>query len=268
MHQALRGLEPEISEFTFANLYLFRKAHGYMLSILPDGSPAISGEDDGAAFFILPAGLPPIELLTDLFQRFVSMKCVTEERAKELSALGFSVAEDRDNFDYLYSREELSKLAGRRYHRKKNLVNYFTGRYRYEARPLLPEHRKDALRVLDEWRAGEAGPGDYEAAKEGLELSEELGLCGGIYFVEARPAAYTLGEELNSNTFVIHFEKGVPGFKGLLQFVNRSFASILPDKYRLINREQDLGLNGLRKAKTSYRPVGFVKKYRAFTKRP
>lgn len=262
LQPALKALEPEVSELTFANLYLFRKAHGYMLSALPDGSPVISGEDDGAAFFILPAVLPPIELLADLFRRFGSMKCVTENRAKELSELGFSVAEDRDNFDYLYSRQELSSLAGRRYHRKKNLVNYFTGRYRYEAGPLLPEHGKDALAILEEWRAGEDGPGDYEAAREGLELSEELGLCGGIYFVEGRPAAYTLGEELNTRTFVIHFEKGAPGFKGLLQFVNKSFASILPEKYELINREQDLGLAGLRKAKMSYRPTGFVRKYR------
>lgn len=263
LQPALKALEPEVSELTFANLYLFRKDHGYMLSTLPDGSPVISGKDDGAAFFILPDNIPPNELLTDLFRRFGSMKCVTEKNAKELSELGLSVAEDRDNFDYLYSRQELSSLAGRRYHRKKNLVNYFTGRYNYEARPLLPEHRENALAVLEEWRAGEDGPGDYEAAKEGLELSEELGLCGGIYFVEGRPAAYTLGEELNSRTFVIHFEKGVPGLKGLLQFVNRSFASILPEKYELINREQDLGLAGLRKAKMSYRPVGFVKKYRA-----
>lgn len=262
LYPALKTLEPEISELTFANLYLFRKAHEYSFSILPDGSPVIAGEDNGAAFFVIPAGLPPMELLNALFRRFGYMKCVTEERAKDLSGMGFRVEEDRDNFDYLYSRDELSRLAGRRYHRKKNLVNYFTGRYNYEAKPLLEAHRKDTLAVLEEWRAGEAGPGDYDAAKEGLERSEELGLCGGIYFVEGRPAAYTLGEELNSRTFVIHFEKGVPGFKGLLQFVNRSFASILPEKYELINREQDLGLEGLRKSKMSYRPVGFVKKYR------
>ncbi|MBE7415296.1 MAG: DUF2156 domain-containing protein [Deltaproteobacteria bacterium] len=167
LQPALKALEPEVSELTFANLYLFRKDHGYMLSTLPDGSPVISGKDDGAAFFILPDNIPPNELLTDLFRRFGSMKCVTEKNAKELSELGLSVAEDRDNFDYLYSRQELSSLAGRRDHRKKNLVNSFTGRYNYEARPLLPEHRENALAVLEEWRAGEDGPGDYEAAKEG-----------------------------------------------------------------------------------------------------
>ena len=145
-------------------------------------------------------------------------------------------------------------------------MNYFTGSYNYEARPFQEGYVGEALKVLDEWRSRQQEPGDYEAAKEALERSEELGLCGAIYFVEGSPAAYTLGEELNSSTFVIHFEKGVSGLKGILQFVVKSFAAILPDKYTQINREQDLGDTGLRKAKESYRPVGFTKKYRAIGK--
>ncbi|MBI5588307.1 MAG: DUF2156 domain-containing protein, partial [Deltaproteobacteria bacterium] len=104
-------------------------------------------------------------------------------------------------------------------------------------------------------------------AREALEIFEEIQLCGGIYFVEGRPAAYILGEEIAHEMFVVHFEKGVGDFKGLLQFVNRSFASILPEKYNIINREQDLGDPGLRQSKESYRPIGFVKKYRAHIKK-
>ena len=93
---------------------------------------------------------------------------------------------------------------------------------------------------------------------------EELQLCGGIYYVDGQPVAYSLGEELaRGKSFVIHFEKAVSEYKGLWQFVNQAFASILPDKYETVNREQDLGNEGLRKAKLSYKPVGFVKKYRA-----
>jgi hypothetical protein len=77
------------------------------------------------------------------------------------------------------------------------------------------------------------------------------------------PAGYTLGEEIaGGTTYVIHFEKALSQFRGLYQFINMSFASILPDKYTFINREQDLGDEGLRQAKMSYRPAGFVKKYR------
>lgn len=121
------------------------------------------------------------------------------------------------------------------------------------------------MEVLEEWRREREGPGDYLAAREALERVDELQLCGGIYYVDGRPAAYTLGEEIAmGETFVIHFEKAVGDYKGLYQFINQSFASILPENYKTINREQDLGDEGLRQAKMTYRPLGFVKKYRAF----
>jgi hypothetical protein len=142
-------------------------------------------------------------------------------------------------------------------------VNAFINNYNYEGKPLLEEFIPDALEVLESWRDGRDNPGDYKASREALEKSEELQLCGGIYYVEGKPAAYTLGEELaGGDSFVIHFEKALSQYKGIYQFVNQCFASILPEKYTYINREQDLGDPGLRQAKLSYRPVGFVKKYR------
>jgi len=263
LHPLFKALSPEISEFSFANLYLFRGVHRYAMTIAGDGLIAITGIDSGAPFFMLPFGLPREALLKRLFQRFGRMKAATAPQAGELQRLGYEISEDRDNFDYLYSREELSKLSGRKFHRKKNLVNVFVGKYGFEGRPLLAEYAEDALSVNEGWRREAAFPGDYEAAKEALLKMDALQLCGGIYYVEGRPAAFTLGEELNPSAFVIHFEKGIGDYKGLLQFVNQSFAAILPEKYGLINREQDLGDEGLRQAKESYKPVGFVRKFRA-----
>lgn len=263
LHPMFKALSPVISEFTFANLYLFRGAHNYTVSMLPDGNPVIAGADRKETFFMLPFGLPQEGLLTELFKRFTFMKCVPENLVEPLRKFGCVVTEDPANFDYLYSREELSRLAGRKFHRKKNLVNFFTWRYGHGEEPLTDERIGDALSVLDSWRAGQSGPGDYDAAKEGLLRCNELQLCGGVYYVEGKPAAYILGEELNPETFVIHFEKGISGIKGLLQFVNQDFSALLPERYRFINREQDLGEEGLRKAKESWRPVGQVKKYRA-----
>lgn len=262
LHQVFISARKGISEFTFANIYLFRNTHNYRVSFL-EGNLVVSGNDSGNTFFMLPGAFPEGAVLKELFGRFSFMKCVTEEEKEIFLNLGYRVEEDRENFDYLYEREEMTSLAGRRFHRKKNLVNFFTGAYTYEGRPLIDEYIKDALFVLDEWRKAQSRPGDYEAAKEALVNCDELQLCGGIYFVEGKPAAYALGEELKDDTFVVHFEKGIGDFKGLLQFVNQSFASILPQKYRFINREQDLGDEGLRKSKISYRPAGFVKKYRA-----
>jgi hypothetical protein len=263
LNPRFKALSPVISEFTFANLYLFRSAHNYTVSQLADGNPVIAGADRGESFFMLPFGLPGEGLLTELFSRFSFMKCVPENHVEALMRYGCSVTEDRANFDYIYSREEIEALAGRKFHRKKNLVNFFTWRYGHGEEPLTDERIDDALAVLDSWRAAQAGPGDYQAAKEGLERCNELQLCGCIYYVEGKPAAYILGEELNPETFVIHFEKGISGIKGLLQFVNQNFSALLPERYRFINREQDLGEEGLRKAKESWKPVSQVKKYRA-----
>lgn len=272
--QRLNAGEPfgGISEFTFANIYLFRDAHRYRVSIFEGGLLLIAGRDGEKRFFMLPSGLPSIEGFARLFNEFSFMKNASGTQAELLRASGYATAEDRDNFDYLYSRAEMASLAGRKFHKKKNLVNAFIGRYRCEGMPLTDERINDALWILEEWRKEggrgthpqDGSAGDYVAAKEALENARVLELCGGIYYVDGAPKAYALGEELGPETFAVHFEKGADGGKGmrgLMQFVNMSFAGILPDRYKFINREQDLGADGLRQAKESYRPAGFIKKY-------
>ncbi len=264
LHPLLQKLPDGISEFTFANLYLFRKTHNYRISTIENNTPIIIGKDGESSFFMLPVTMPSPATLQTLFADFDSMKCVSEEQAKVLSQQQYSVTEDRDNFDYLYLRQDLSELSGRKFHKKRNLIKAFISNNAYEGMPLLEELKEDAYKVLEEWRRGRQDQGDYEAAREALEKSEELQLCGGIYYVDRKPVAYSLGEELScGRSFVIHFEKAVGTYKGIWQFVNQAFASILPDQYETINREQDLGNAGLRKAKSSYNPIGFIRKYRA-----
>jgi len=262
LHPLFKKLPDGISEFTFANLYLFRATHKYHICKL-DGTYVITGTDERMPFFMLPFGLPSQKTLDQLFRQFSSLKCATETQAAELIKLGYKVSEDRDNFDYLYLRKELTELTGKKFHKKRTHLKAFLNNYNYEGRPLLEEYIPDALAILESWRENRDDAGDYQAAKEALEKAEELQLCGGIYYVESKPAAYSLGEELcQGRSFVIHFEKAVQEYRGLWQFVNQAFASILPEHYETINREQDLGNEGLRKAKLSYRPTDFVKKYR------
>lgn len=263
LHPLLRKLPCGVSEFTFANLFLFRRNHHYRLTRLPDARYAILGKDPSKGpFFMLPFNLPEPDLLARLFESHRRMKCVPEPLVIKLEAMGYEVHEDRDNFDYLYSRHDLAHLPGRKFHKKKNLIRAFEASYTYEGGPLLEAHVPDALQILDAWREGRDQDDDYLAAKEALLHMEALQLCGGIYRVDGKPAAYTLGEEnALGKSFIIHFEKAAPGYKGLYQFLNQCFARILPDKYETINREQDLGDEGLRKAKLSYHPFGFVEKH-------
>lgn len=267
LHPLFQTLGTGISEFTFANLYLFRATHKYRVSMLAGDLLLITGMDGNEPFFMLPFGVPDAPILAQLFATYRTMKCVSASQVEVLVSLGYEITEDRDNFDYLYSRQDLAELPGSKFHKKRNLIKAFINNYSYEGRPLLETHKADVLEILEKWRANREEPGDYAAAKEALEKAEELQLCGGIYYVEGKPVAYSLGEELAGGTsFAIHFEKAVDEYKGLWQFINQAFASILPAQYETVNREQDLGSEGLRKAKLSYKPIAFVEKFKATVK--
>lgn len=268
----LASLADGISEFTFAGLYLFRKTYGYEVSMIAPERLAIFGSKHGRRFFMLPCGLPEDqESILPFFEREGYLKALSEAHADPVRIWAeqhdLVVQEDRDNFDYLYRRADLAELAGRRYHKKRNLVNAFINNYNYLEQPLTQERVPDARRVLDKWREGHEGDGDYYPALEALELMRELKLKGYLVSVDGVPAAYTMGEPLmKGKSFVVHIEKAIDHYKGIYQFINRSFAKALAQHYVYINREQDLGDEGLRQAKMTYRPSGFVKKYRVYRK--
>ena len=266
LHPLFQQLEEGISEFTFANLFLFRREHRYKISRIDAATFVISGNDTGIPYFMLPFGLPEDAVLKKLFTGFAFLKNASQNQAEALRKKGYFVMSDRDNFDYLYSRDHLARLPGRKFSKKRNLLKNFLASHNCEARPLLEEYTDDAKAVLEQWCRLKGGSQDCRPAREALEKMEELQLCGGIYYIDGQPVGYTLGEELAGGTmYAIHFEKALPDYKGLYQYINQSFAALLPESYILINREQDLGNEGLRQAKMSYRPVGFVKKFRVQT---
>jgi len=270
LHPRLAMLKDGISEFTFANLFLFRKKYDYQLSTLPDQHFAISGRDDeDNKFFMLPCGVSDLRTVEDLFKSHSYLKNFSDAAMEEfritLEQNGYTVFEDRDNFDYLYLRKDLSQLPGKKLHKKRNLVNAFINNYNYEERRIDSSNREDTLRVLETWVKGRDDLGDYDASREAIEKMDRFNLTGCLTYVDGVPAAYSLGEPLaRGRSFAIHFEKALSEYKGIYQFVNRSFASMLPRHYIHINREQDLGDPGLRQAKLSYRPASFIKKYKVY----
>lgn len=268
LHPALAVVEDGISEFTFANLYLFRKTYNYHLARVGD-LVVVSGTKDGKRFFMMPCGLPDDNgALERLLADHDYIKGLAERHADSnrvrLERLGWRPEEDRDNFDYLYLRSDLAALQGRKYHKKRNLVNAFINNYNYEESPLTKDNIAEAFHILEQWREERTTKDDdYDAAWEALDLVDRLGLHGYVVRVDGTPAAYTLGEALmKGRSFAVHFEKAIGDYKGIYQFINRAFASVLPRHYHYINREQDLGDEGLRQAKMTYRPFGFIKKYK------
>jgi hypothetical protein len=267
MHPRLSLTADGVSEYTFANLYLFRNRYRYRVSRVLDKTFIISGEREGKKFFMTPCAAPGRGILEELFNthdywKGISDSVLTPER-EHLEKWGIEVTEDRDNFDYLYLRGDLAELSGKKYHKKRNLVNAFLNAYpSHGERPLTAELIPQALGVLDRWREDKGSEGDYGAAREALELFGTLAMKGAIYYINGKPAGWCLGESVaRGRTFAIHFEKGIDEYKGIYQFINQSFAASLPEYFTYINREQDLGDEGLRQAKMTYRPAGFVRKY-------
>lgn len=175
-----------------------------------------------------------------------------------------------DDFsDYIYLRSDLASLKGKRYQPKRNHINNFIRQYpSYRFAELTPADMPDCQRLAEQWYASRLSEGQellgYEAEKQALNLYlahyKELGLMGGAIWVGDKLAAFTLGSPINSNTFDTHIEKASPEFETAYSVINRDFAAYLPEQYIYINREEDLGLQGLRRAKLSYHPAIILKK--------
>ena len=282
MHPQLPMTADGVSEFTFANLYLFRRRYQYKISKIQDKTFIISGiqpphEPGGAEknFFCTPCAVPGRGIVEELFKthdywKGISDSLLTPDRDR-MEEWGLRFTEDRDNFDYLYLRSDLAELPGKRYHKKRNLVSQFHHNYTdnegnvlWEAKPLTEELIPTAKEILGKWREQKGFEGDFLAATEALEQFEGLFLQGMVYWVLGKPAAWCLGESLaRGSMYAVHFEKALEEFKGIYQFVNQHYAASLPAHYIHINREQDLGDEGLRQAKLTYRPCGFVRKFTA-----
>jgi len=181
--------------------------------------------------------------------------------------------EERNNWDYLYDIKELIALKGNRFHKKKNLLNQFKNKYEYAYAPFGPQIIEPAMAMQADWcdwrdcESSEVLAAENRAVlKIFMNWDKLVGLTGGALLVNDMIVAYTVAEKFNNETILIHYEKGCPDYKGVYQAINQMFLAHLTDEYRWVNREQDLGEEGLRKAKLSYNPVDFLRKYRVILK--
>jgi hypothetical protein len=190
---------------------------------------------------------------------------IPEEWLPAFSPDEFETTFAEGDADYLYTVLKMSTFAGRRLHKKRNLLKQFVEAHTHDARPLTNDRLNDARFILNDWLATtkmNADETDYAACLEALDRYEELILCGGIYYADREPAGIVLGEELNEETFVLHFAKARTKFKGIYQYMFNNFAKILPPKYKYLNLEQDLDKENLRIFKSSYVPDLMLKKAR------
>ncbi len=185
----------------------------------------------------------------------------------------FTFTEDRDYADYIYLRSDLSTLKGKKFQAKRNHINRFRNTYPdYEYTPITPDRIQECLDLEAEWckvnncDQQEGTGNERRALIYALHNFEALGLTGGILHVNSKIVAFTFGMPINHETFGVHVEKADTSIEGAYAMINYEFANRIPEQYIYINREEDLGIEGLRKAKLSYQPATILEKYMACLK--
>lgn len=277
-NKSLKAFGPQASELSFTNLFMWRKSYNIRYALLNGYLLIISVPVDKEPFSFMPIG----PYLKDSFDETVArlkeyfsekgwemkFKRVQEDRIhcfngifKEEPAL------DPDNSDYVYLSSDLTVLSGKKYDGKRNHIKNFKRSYEYEYVELHNENTDECIRIVEDWcRQRSCSEHDEHFCEklaniELLNNYETLGCKGGLIKVNGRFEAFTVGEMLNEDTAVIHIEKANTGINGLYTFVNQQFCENEWSGVNFINREQDLGVEGIRKAKLSYKPVKMIDKY-------
>lgn len=273
-------------DYNFTNLFVWSRAYGQEIAQV-NGFLVTHLCGRMGCSYMYPAGSGDLAAAIDILAREADERrqplrlvCLTTRQMEELDRLmpgRFAYEADRDGFDYLYDIDRLADLTGKKLHAKRNHINRFMENnpsWTYEE--ITPETLPACLEMDKEWyrrsmvREGLAEERDLgdegRALRLAMEHYHELGLEGGLIRVYGEVVAFTMGDRLNSDTYDVHFEKAYGELQGAYAMINREFARWVRAKHpnvRYLNREDDMGVEGLRKAKESYYPDRMVEKYAA-----
>jgi len=270
--------KPEISELTFTNLFVWRSHYKFQWSFYKDWLLIVSLEGEYGTYAMEAVGPSPRDQVTRLVLEWLKeekgeynprIERADERIISEIEDMkGISIVPTRDHFDYVYLRDDLVKLAGNKYRSKRNHINQLLRTYTYRYEELAPDHIEDCVELQEKWcilrRCEEDLDllGEWDAVKEILKCYDSLEVQGAVITIESKVVAFTIGQMLNENTAVVHIEKADPEIPGLYPVINQRFCENNLKNAVYINREQDLGIPGLREAKLSYSPDHMIKKFR------
>ncbi len=265
-------------ERTFANVYLWSRQYPVKWAVV-ENTLVFKSEDEEHLAFAYPVGDPgdvrrAIEWLTEYFKdrgmpfRMYNLTPDNFAQLEEWYPGRFQIEYDRDSADYVYESEKLVTLSGKKLHSKRNHINKFKalygGRWSYEA--ITAGNVEECFQMALKWRDQNGCEDDADKRGEicvtmnALRLFEELELTGGILKIDGEVVAFTIGEPICPDTFVVHIEKAFADVEGAYPMINQQFVEHECKDYLYVNREEDTGAEGLRKAKLSYRPVFMVEK--------
>ncbi|MGI6188103.1 MAG: DUF2156 domain-containing protein [Clostridiales bacterium] len=268
------------SEFCFSNLFIWRYGFNLKFSVIDDYL-CIVGRLGESFYFIFPPLGRDDGNLDRAFIKVIEyykaqgypiiIKCVTEPMRMliEQAMPGFFRYErDPNNDDYVYSTYDLINLEGKKYHQKRNHINRFLKNYEYTYESIDDSNIEECIAAEIEWLKGKEPDRSLQDEKiaimEALNNFDQLGLKGGALRIDGKIQAFSIGDLLNPEMVVIHFEKANTEYHGSYAMINQQFAANCWKDIPYINREEDMGIPGLRKAKRSYHPIKMVEKYTAY----
>ena len=269
------------ADHAFVNLYMWNGIYRQELAFfeLRDSCRAVVCFCDAAGQqrYLFPAGrgslAPVLEAMREKARQRgekLILSAVTEAQLAELNNVlpdAFIATEDRDVADYLYSAEALATLTGNKLHAKRNHINAFTAAHQWELVALTPDRFADCRALLAEWgsdRNDVAAQNERRAVELALNDYEALDLDGALLIADGAPVAFTLGSMITPDTLCVHVEKARPEVQGAYPMINREFVRMMMQKHPLlttVNREDDMGLENLRRAKMAYRPTQLLTKF-------
>ena len=268
-------------DFTFANLYIWKDLYPVEFAIYEDKLIFRGFYQDKTPVYLFPFGGDSSETkqkdtINALFEDAhafgapLVLRGFSENEAVLLQKLfpnQFTISSSPSQWDYLYLREDLMQLSGSRYHGKRNHIAHFKKSYPdYSFVPITTENIADCQKISEKWYAHREEEGipnatlDKAVVERALLHFHELPFTGGILYADGEPVAYTIGEPINSDTYVVHIEKAFSWVPGAYPMINQCYVTAFMDGYTYVNREEDDGIEGLRKAKQSYHPCRMVEK--------
>ncbi len=267
----------KMCDFTFGNLYTWSMAEHTEIAE-EKGFLFLRSTFNGVTSYAFPWGNGDYRealniICEDAKERSadLSFYCVAEEQLPLLMACfgkSLSFKEQRDYFDYVYLTEKLATLSGRKLHSKKNHVNSFAKKYNFTFEPITQANIDECKSFSRLWFKENESTQTLEAERQVINCVFknyfDLGYVGAVVKVNEQAVAYCMGEKMaDGESFCVHFEKACKEYSTAYSVINKLFAESLLKDFKYINREDDAGVDGLRKAKTSYQPEFLVKKYYA-----
>lgn len=295
LEKYLNGYEYKTSGLSFSAQYMWRDINQFSWDIIGEymcicGISHLELEDG----IVLPFMFPPLTCTGEYDKEALRETIFKAKERFEKAGQPFSLRlvpvhimeiisdavpelswkDDRPNYDYIYRTQDLIELKGRDYHSKKNHLNYFKKNYEYEYVELTSAMADDAMKFIDEFnRRKEVPPHEMEllkmeevAMKDVFENIEAVGYSAGAIKIDGKIEAVALGGRLGKKMVTEHVEKANVNFRGLYQAINNEFCRNVASWAKYINREEDMGIPNLRKAKLSYRPARLLEKYIGYFK--